>query len=102
MPQKDSLTNPSTDVPIKIGLLDHMGFGNMGDAALHESFIQNIKTRLPNVLLVSFSQNPGDTCKRHNIPCYPIEWNNPGYLGTADKMGEAQPNRISQLKGLLD
>jgi polysaccharide pyruvyl transferase WcaK-like protein len=62
----------------KIGILDHMGYGNMGDAAIQEAFIANIKRRLPNVLLVGFSLNPDDTRKRHNILCYPIQWSYPG------------------------
>jgi polysaccharide pyruvyl transferase WcaK-like protein len=61
----------------RIGLLDHMGFGNMGDAAVHESFVQNIKGRLPHASLIAFSLNPDDTKGRHNIPAYPITWNYP-------------------------
>ena len=63
----------------KIGLLDHMGFGNMGDAAIHESFVQNIRKRLPNACLIAFSQNPADTATRHNIQSFPISWNYPGW-----------------------
>jgi polysaccharide pyruvyl transferase WcaK-like protein len=55
-----------------IGLLDHMGYGNLGDAAVQESVIANIKKRLPNARLVGFSLIPDDTTKRHGIPCYPI------------------------------
>src|ERR1700735_1467658 len=55
-----------------IGLLDHMGYGNLGDAAVQESVIANIKKRLPNARLVAFSLSPEDTIKRHGIPCYPI------------------------------
>jgi len=51
-----------------------MGCGNMGDAAVHESFIYNINKRLPNARLIAFSQNPEDTRERHNIACYPIRW----------------------------
>ena len=68
----------------KIGLLDHMGFGNMGDAAVHESFLQNIKKRLPDAVVVSFSQNPDDTKKRHNIQAFPISWNYPGRNGSGE------------------
>ena len=57
---------------MKIGLLDHMGYGNLGDAAIQEAVIAKIKQRLPNVQLVGFSLIPDDTRKRHDIPCYPI------------------------------
>lgn len=55
-----------------IGLLDHMGYGNLGDAATQEAVIANIKKRLPNARLIAFSLVPEDTTKRHGIPCFPI------------------------------
>ena len=58
-----------------------MGFGNMGDAAIHESFVQNIKRRLPDARLIAFSQNPEDTRKRHGLVSYPIRWRYPGWNG---------------------
>src|SRR2546427_4290394 len=60
--------------PKTIGLLDHMGYGNLGDAAIQEAVITNIKKRLPNAQLVGFSLIPDDTMKRHGIPCYPLRW----------------------------
>jgi polysaccharide pyruvyl transferase WcaK-like protein len=84
----------------KIGLLDHMGFGNMGDAAVQEAFIANIKRRLPNADLIGFSLYPDDTQKRHNIASYPIRWWNPGLNGS----GTSSPNlptHKSRLKVLL-
>ncbi len=59
---------------LAIGLMDHMGWGNMGDAAIQEAFIENIRMRLPSCTLIAFSLFPDDTRKRHNIPCYPISW----------------------------
>jgi polysaccharide pyruvyl transferase WcaK-like protein len=57
---------------MKIGLLDHMGYGNLGDAAIQEAVIASIRKRLPNAELVAFSLIPDDTTKRHGIPCHPI------------------------------
>lgn len=57
---------------MNIGLLDHMGYGNLGDAATQDVVIASIRKRLPNVRLVGFSLIPDDTTKRHGIPCYPI------------------------------
>jgi polysaccharide pyruvyl transferase WcaK-like protein len=84
-----------------IGLLDHMGFGNMGDAAIHESFIQNIQRRLPSARLIAFSENPEDTTKRHNIASYPIEWRYPGCWTSGDEAQPGSPSRTSKLKALL-
>jgi polysaccharide pyruvyl transferase WcaK-like protein len=60
--------------PRTIGLLDHMGYGNLGDAAIQESVIANIKKRVPDVAFVGFSLMPADTMKRHGIPSHPIRW----------------------------
>jgi polysaccharide pyruvyl transferase WcaK-like protein len=59
---------------MKIGLLDHMGWGNLGDAATQDAVIGNIKKRLPNARIVGFSLAPHDTTARHGIPCHPIRW----------------------------
>jgi polysaccharide pyruvyl transferase WcaK-like protein len=58
--------------PSKIGLLDAMGHGNLGDAAIQDSVIANIRRRLPDVQIIGFSFVPEDTQKRHSIPCHPI------------------------------
>jgi polysaccharide pyruvyl transferase WcaK-like protein len=50
----------------------------MGDAAVQEAFLANIKRRLPNARLIAFSLNPGDTTKRHGLASYPITWSYPG------------------------
>lgn len=56
----------------RIGLLDHMGGGNLGDDATQEAVIENIKRRWPDADLYGFSLNPDDTRARHGIPSYPI------------------------------
>jgi len=74
--------------PLKaIGLLDHMGYGNLGDAAIQESVIANIKQRVPDARLVGFSLIPDDTVKRHGIPCYPIRRWHPA-LGATGRQGD--------------
>ena len=85
----------------KIGLFDHMGFGNMGDAAVQESFILNIKKRLPDARLIAFSQSPNDTKERHGLPCYPIRWWYPGWKdspASAAGGSSAKPTLKSRLK----
>jgi polysaccharide pyruvyl transferase WcaK-like protein len=59
---------------MKIGLLDHMGYGNLGDAATQEALIANIKRRVPDAAIIGFSLNPDDTRKRHKMLSYPITW----------------------------
>lgn len=56
----------------QIGLLDHLGGGNLGDDALLDATIHNIKSRWPDADIYGFSMNPDDTRIRHGVPCYPI------------------------------
>ena len=56
----------------KIGLLDHLGGGNLGDDATLDAVMQNIKMRWPDAEIFGFSMNPSDTQTRHGIPTYPI------------------------------
>jgi polysaccharide pyruvyl transferase WcaK-like protein len=85
---------------VKIGLLDHMGYGNLGDAAIQDVVIDNIRKRLPNASIVGFSFVPYDTTNRHGIPCYPIRW----WYPTSQNSG-MQPVRkagpLSRLKTAL-
>jgi polysaccharide pyruvyl transferase WcaK-like protein len=56
----------------KIGLWGFYGFGNLGDAAIQDAVIQNIRIRLPLAKIYCFSLNPEDTEKRHGIESFPI------------------------------
>src|ERR1700730_443 len=56
----------------KIGLLDHVGGGNLGDDATLDAVAGNIKRRWPNAEIVAFSMNPDDTETRHGIRSHPI------------------------------
>ncbi len=62
----------------RIGLMDHMGFSNLGDAAIQEAIIANIRRRIDGATIIGFSLNPSDTETRHGIPSYPITWSYPG------------------------
>jgi polysaccharide pyruvyl transferase WcaK-like protein len=55
-----------------IGLLDHVGGGNLGDDATLDAVAGNIKRRWPNAEIVAFSMNPDDTETRHGIMSHPI------------------------------
>jgi polysaccharide pyruvyl transferase WcaK-like protein len=59
----------------KIGLLHHVGGGNLGDGATLEAVAGNIRQRQPNAKLVAFSMNPDDTERRHGIMSYPLRRN---------------------------
>jgi polysaccharide pyruvyl transferase WcaK-like protein len=59
-------------VPQRIGLLEHMGTGNLGDDATVDAVMQQIKRRWPDAVMIGLSLDPSDTEKRHGIPAYPI------------------------------
>jgi len=67
----------------------------MGDAAILESFIINIRKRLPKAVLVGFSMDPEDTKQRHNIECYSIRWWHPGKASQDVKLGDPSASRLS-------
>jgi hypothetical protein len=83
-----------------IGLLDHMGYGNLGDAAIQDSVIANIRRRMPEVRLVGFSLVPDDTMKRHGIPCHPIVWSYPRHTA-AEQEDSGSVKLKARLKAAL-
>ena len=87
--------NAMNRVTKRIGLLDHVGGGNLGDDATLTAVTQNIKTRWPHAQIAGFSMNPTDTEKRHGIPSYAIRrttlvGSNP-FVGDFDLDGDASP-----------
>lgn len=87
---------------MNIGLLDHMGYGNLGDAATQDALIANIKKRVPGVVFVGFSLNPDDTQERHQIRCYPIKRWHPGLQKTAQPgTGTGTAQRAPSFKTLV-
>ena len=67
---------------MKIGLLDHLGGGNLGDDATMDTLMQGIRKRWPEAEIYGFSMNPSDTRERHGIPSYPIRrdtWSSPHF-----------------------
>lgn len=64
-----------TQADTKIGLLHHVGGGNLGDGATLEAVAGNIKQRWPNAEIVAFSMNPDDTETRHGIKSHTLRRN---------------------------
>ena len=74
----------------KIALLHHTGCGNLGDDAIIDSVIANIRRRWKDAEVAVFSMNPEDTAERHGIPSYPIR----RYRWSSDKRPiAAQPSK---------
>jgi len=56
----------------RIALLHHTGCGNLGDDAIIDVVLKNIRQRWENARITAFSMNPEDTERRHGVPCHPI------------------------------
>lgn len=79
--------------PPKIALLHHAGGGNLGDDAIIDSVVANIRSRYPQAFIAAFSMNPEDTQKRHGIAAYPIRsfrWSM-GYAAAAPQARSSNP-----------
>jgi polysaccharide pyruvyl transferase WcaK-like protein len=46
--------------------------GNLGDGAIQDAVISNIRSRFPRAAIYGITLNPADTVKRHGILSYPI------------------------------
>jgi polysaccharide pyruvyl transferase WcaK-like protein len=86
---------------MKIGLLDHMGYGNFGDAATQEALIAHIRLRVPEAQIVGFSLNPADTEMRHGIPSYSITYWHPGLDRPTEAGNGTNGNLALALKSFL-
>jgi polysaccharide pyruvyl transferase WcaK-like protein len=84
--------------PRTIGLLHHIGGGNLGDDATQAAVMINIRRRWPHVTLIGFSANPDDTRKRHGIPAYAIR-RKPWTLGA--RLGRPELTVKENIKSVL-
>jgi polysaccharide pyruvyl transferase WcaK-like protein len=58
--------------PQRIGLLHHIGGGNLGDDATQAAVTLNIKHRWPDAVVIGLTANPDDTRTRHGTVAYAI------------------------------
>jgi polysaccharide pyruvyl transferase WcaK-like protein len=56
----------------RIAILHHTGGGNLGDDAIIDVVIGNIRERQPGADIVVFSMNPDDTAQRHGVTAFPL------------------------------
>jgi polysaccharide pyruvyl transferase WcaK-like protein len=53
--------------PVRVAFVSPSGLGNLGDAAIIESFLAGLRRRLPGAEIVGFTLNPADTQVRHGV-----------------------------------
>lgn len=57
---------------MKIALITPYSGSNLGDAAIQEAVIQNIRKRCPFADIRMVTLNPDQTSQLHGLPCFPI------------------------------
>ena len=66
------MSDTATARPRRIGLYGPFGWGNLGDAAIQEAMLHNLRLRLPDAQFLGFSLNPANTEAIHGIPAVSI------------------------------
>jgi polysaccharide pyruvyl transferase WcaK-like protein len=56
----------------RIGLLEHAGYGNLGDDATVAAVLHHVRLRWPKAQVTGLTLNPSDTRKRHGITSYAL------------------------------
>lgn len=55
-----------------VGVWGHYGNQNLGDEAIIEAVLHQLRRRMPQARLCCFSINPDDSAQRHGVDAYPI------------------------------
>tara|TARA_B100002003_G_scaffold182052_2_gene170273 strand:- start:15684 stop:17024 length:1341 start_codon:yes stop_codon:yes gene_type:complete len=58
----------------RIAVFGHYGNQNLGDEAIIEAVLKNLRHHLPNAELSCFSINPLDSASRHGVDSFPIRY----------------------------
>jgi len=72
IPQSCSRVTPKSTMTPGFGLLTPYTGENLGDGAIHDAVIWNIRRRFPDAVIFGITLNPADTVKRHGIDALPI------------------------------
>jgi len=59
---------------VKIGVFGHYGNRNLGDEAIIEAAIQNLRHYIPDCDITCLSINPHDSRERHGLEAFPIRY----------------------------
>ncbi len=89
----------------RIGILGHVGAGNLGDEAIIAAVIQNLRERCPDARLCAFTTNAEETQQRHGIPAFSLRRGAPSAASRQGKSSSAAPlsntDPLGGLKGWL-
>jgi polysaccharide pyruvyl transferase WcaK-like protein len=74
----------STPSRAKVALLSPSGWGNLGDAAIIESLLHGVRTRLPGTRCVAFTMNAAGTARDHDVEAHTLLGFSPGTYTIVD------------------
>lgn len=78
--------------PGSIFLLTPSGHGNLGDAAIQDAVIAELRCRFAGAQIIVASLNPRDTEQRHGVPAFPLTaLSRPGYDVVLPDQGSGRP-----------
>ncbi len=81
---------------LRIALLTPYDGGNLGDSAIQQAVIANLRRYDPNVQLCGITLDPAKTSARHQIPCYPLTATSRShYHGSHGRIGKVDNGRPS-------
>jgi polysaccharide pyruvyl transferase WcaK-like protein len=86
---------------MNIGVFGHYGNKNLGDEAIIQAVIQNIRQRAPSAQIIGFSIKPEDTTARYGIESYPIRKLHPA-TSQNDSNDDTSPQRNSESSETTD
>lgn len=78
----------------RVGLFGHYGNQNLGDEAIIQASIQNLRERIPDLEFIGFCLNPSDTRQRHGITAFPIR-----NTGKVSKSQQDNGDRVQSVSG---
>lgn len=58
--------------PRRIGILGHVGNGNLGDEAIVDALLRGVRGVIPEAEFIALTIRPADTEARHRIPSFPL------------------------------
>ncbi|HEU4724603.1 MAG TPA: polysaccharide pyruvyl transferase family protein [Candidatus Eisenbacteria bacterium] len=58
--------------PRRIGILGHVGNGNLGDEAIIDALLRGVREAVPDAEFTAFTVRPADTEARHGIRAFPL------------------------------
>jgi polysaccharide pyruvyl transferase WcaK-like protein len=57
----------------RIAFISPCGYGNLGDVAIQDAFLDQVRHELAPVEVVGITQNPSDTAARHGVRAVPMD-----------------------------